>query len=181
MRTLILSLSIVICTSLVFGQAGVIGLYVDPPVYIDCTFMDYGPALVPIYVVHKWNPGATASRWMIQPRDGWNCIYINEVVHMSASTGATMTGISLEYGGCYPSDILLTTVNFFCQGVSPPCASLWIVPDPAAPSGAIEVVGCDFVTRSGAGYGLSVNDYICWFCGYPVNAPSWGQIKALYQ
>ena len=61
-KVLLLTLAMMICASMAFAQAGGIGLYTDSPAYTSCTFTDAGAALVPIYVVHKLCPGATASQ-----------------------------------------------------------------------------------------------------------------------
>jgi len=130
-KVLVLSFCILLCTAAAYGQAGFIGLYVDSPAYVDCYPNDTAPALVPIYVVHKWTPGATASQFMIEAGNGFNCTYTGEIIAVPVSIGNTQTGLSASYGSCMASDILIATINYFCTGTSPPCATLTPVPDPA--------------------------------------------------
>jgi hypothetical protein len=88
--------------------------------------------------------------------------------------------MSASYGGCVSSDILISTLNYFCMGTSPACAYLEVVPDPASPSGTIEVVNCSFVKLIGVGSILTVNGDATCPCGLPTHESSWGQIKSIY-
>ncbi len=179
-KIILLTLVIMICASIAYGQAGYIGLYMDP-IYTLCDILDVAPALVPVYAVHKACPGAVASQWKVMPGGGFNCTYTGEIVALPTSIGSTQSGISIAYGGCLPSDILLVTINYFCMGASPPCASLTVVPDPAAPSGTIEVIDCFYVKLVGGGGIFYMNpDGSCDCRWTPVKDSSWGQIKALY-
>jgi hypothetical protein len=182
-RLLIIALGLTLCASVAFGQHGAIGLYADPG-YTSCFVSDVGPALVPIYVVHVLCvPGATGSQWKLQTGGGWNCIYTGEIVHTPVSIGAAQGGISLGYGGCLPCPNLLVTVNWFCQGISPACAYLEIVPDVlGTTSGTIEMVDCDFILRTGGvGSKLYANpDGSCDPCGIATRETNWGKVKALY-
>ena len=182
-KVLLLTLAIMICASMAFAQAGGIGLYVDAGTYVACDYTDTGNALVPVYVVHKLCPGATASQWMLVAGVGFNCTYTGEIIALPTSIGSTQSGISIAYGGCLgATNLLLATVNYFCMGISPTCASLEIVADPAAPTGLIEVIDCAFVKHQGVGSMLFINnDGSCGRpCGLPTNETSWGQIKSMY-
>lgn len=181
-KLLLISLALVLCASTAFGQAGTIGIFVDNPGFVQCTFVDAAPALVPVYVVHHITPGATASQWKVMAMAGWNCIYTGEIVIQPVSIGNTQAGISVSYGGCKPAPIHLVTINYFCQGLNPTCAYLEVVPDPAAPTGLIEVVSCSFVKLIGTGGRLYANNvnHQC-DCYDPVRNTSWGGVKALYQ
>jgi hypothetical protein len=101
---------------------------------------------------------------------------------MPTSIGDVFTGISLGYGGCFSSDILLVTVNYFCQGVSPACASIEVVDDPASGTGNIESVDCDFVKWPANGSLLFVNPDGSCDCGEIIatRKTNWGRIKSLY-
>jgi hypothetical protein len=183
-RLLIITLGLVLCTSVAFGQAGGIGLYVDQPTYTDCDYDDTGAALVPVYAVHLYSiPGATASQWLLVEGGGFNCSYTGEIVHMPTVIGATRTGISLGYGGCIAPPTLLVTINYFCMGTSPACASLEIVGDPASGSGLIEVVDCAFTRKFGVGSMMFFNDDgTCGRpCGIATKEVNWGRMKALYE
>lgn len=189
LKSLILVIGILLCANLAFGDdgggscaGGSIGLYADVA-YVTCDYTDAGAALVPIYVVHKYIPGATASQFMVLPGGGFNCTYTGEIIHVPVSIGSTVSGISVSYGGCVPADILIATINYFCMGASPSCAYLEVVPDPAAPTGTIEVVDCAFVKLQGAGSMIIFNnDGTCGRpCGLPINDTTWGEVKNLYR
>jgi hypothetical protein len=180
-KVLTLSVGILLCASAVHGQAGAIALYPDPA-FDDCSLDDTAPRLAPIYVVHKYTQGAAASQWKVVTGGGFNCIYTGEVVHMPVSIGSALAGISLGYGGCLVSDILLVTINYFCQGLSPVCAYLQVVGDPASGSGSIEVVDCNFVINIVPGGQLYVNVPDCGeSCTTPTRDTNWGRVKALYR
>ena len=180
-KLLLISLALILTSTLAFGQAGVIGLYVDAGPYVQCTFADVGAALVPVYAVHKLCPGATASQWMITTGGGFNCTYTGEIIALPTSIGNTQVGISIAYGGCLgASNLLLATINYFCMGASPTCAFIQVVPDPAAPSGQIEVIDCAFVKLVATGNAIYFNHNTSCDCYDPVQNSSWGGIKALY-
>lgn len=180
-KALVLSVAILLYAGVVFGQAGAIGLYVDTPAYAQCDFIDAAPALVAIFAVHKFCPGATGSQWMVVSGGGFACSYVGEIPPMGAA-GSSQTGISISYGGCVPCDVLLVTINYYCTGTSPPCAYLEVVADPSRPTGDIIAVGCDFVQYPAPGARLYINpDGSCSPCGIATRETNWGKVKALYQ
>lgn len=168
----------------VYGQAGFICIYYAEWTFTQCDYEDTTPALVPVFVVHKGTPGATASQFMVTSGGGFNCTYVNEV-QGPATIGSTQTGISISYGGCRASDILLVTINYYCQGTSPACSYLKVVPDPDAPTGTIVVVDCSFVKHSTLGGLLRFNADDSCDClldqPVPTKTTNWGKLKVLYQ
>ena len=181
-KVLLLTLAIMVCASMAFAQAGAIGIYADNPGFVVCDYMDTAAALVPVYFVHKLCPGATASQFMVLPGGGFNCTYTGEVIHVPTAIGNLQAGLSAAYGGCLASDILIATMNWFCMGASPVCASLTVVADPAAPTGTIEVVDCAFAKHTGQGSNFYMNPDVTCACGIitPTQETSWGQIKSIY-
>jgi hypothetical protein len=181
-KVLLITLALMVCASMAFGQHGGIGLYSDLG-FTNCNIVDSGSALVPIYAVHVLcTPGGTGSQWRLVTGGGWNCIYTGEIVHMPVVIGATQAGISLGYGGCIACPNLLVTINWFCQGISPACAYLEIIPDLATESDTIEMVGCDFLLKiNGVGSKLYANpNETCNLCGLATEETNWGKIKSLY-
>jgi hypothetical protein len=179
---LLIAVSLVFCAGMASAQSGYIGLFVDFGSYADCDYVDAGAALIPVYVVHKMTPGAVASQFKLVSGGGFTMIYTGEIVAMPTVIGSTYAGISLAYGGCRSSDILLVTINYFAMGSSPSCAYLEVVPDPSAPSGTIEVIDCGYVKLIGGGSRLYVNpDGSCSCQVVPVEETTWGHIKTLYQ
>lgn len=194
---------------LAFGQAGYIGLYKDPT-FISCEYWETTPSLVPVYVVHKGTPGATASRFRVISEGGFNMIYVGDVIAAPVHSGTVQEGICFEYLECLASDILLVTINYFTMGMSPTCSRLRVVPDISAPSGKIEMMDCAGNVLEAGGDEFVVNpdgscycDMMCLDAGLPcagvksnllrtgqksdglcpaspVESKSWGHIKALY-
>ncbi len=183
-RSLLIGLGILFCASMAFGQAGGIGLYVDHPGYTQCNYDDTGPALVPVYVVHKLCPGATASGWMVVEGGGFNCTYAGEIACGGMThVGSSQTGIACPYGGCFSSNVLIATIHYFCAGASPACAYLEVVPSPRTSSGTIEVWDCNSVRLAAVGGKLFFNDDgTCGrACGLSTKTTSWGKVKAMYR
>lgn len=182
-KVLLVFLVPVLCAGPVFGQVGYIQLTTDP-VVVECNYTDLNPQVVQIYVVHKSTPGASSSRWMLQPGGGFTCIFMGEFIQISAYSGSTQTGFRAMYTGCQPSDILIAIVEYYCLGTCPSCAFLAVVADPTAPSGQIEIVDCEETTHFVPGSSIIMNDYFntCGDCTpTPTEATSWGRVKTLYR
>jgi hypothetical protein len=140
-KILILSVCVLFCAGTSYGQAGYIGLYSDVG-GTDCTMADVS-GLCYVYVIHKNAPGATSSKFMIQDIGLNSTIFLNEVFSTGRIwVGSFHSGVVVSYGACYSSDVSLGTMEYFCQGTANPCATTRVVPDPAAPSGTIEVMDC---------------------------------------
>jgi hypothetical protein len=180
-RGLLLSLGIILLAGLAYGQAGFIGLYSDFG-YTNCSMVDT-PGEVSIYVVHKASAGATSSQFRIAVGAGMACTPLEVIHNFTTTIGDPATGITVSYGACYPSDILLFTWVFSCSGSSAPCSILEVVPDPAAVSGTIEIFDCSHFKLVGGGGIMYVNPDGSCDCGevVPEKDTSWGQIKSLYQ
>ena len=180
-RGLLLALAIILAAGLAHGQAGFIGLFSDFG-YTDCSLVDT-PGEVSVFAIHKASSGATASRFRIAIDPGMTCTTVDVIHNFTTTLGDPATGISISYGACYPSDILLFTWVFSCNGSSSPCSIMEVVPDPAAASGTIEVFDCNHFKLVGGGGIMYVNPDGSCDCGevVPSKVTSWGQIKALYQ
>jgi hypothetical protein len=180
-RALLLSLGIILASGLAYGQAGFIGLFTDFG-YTDCSLVDT-PGEVSVFAIHKASAGATASQFRIAVDPGMTCTTVEVINNFPTTLGDPASGISISYGFCYPSDILLFTWVFSCSGTSAPCSIMEVVPDPAAASGTIEVFDCNQFKLVGGGGIMYVNPDGSCDCGevVPSEDTSWGQIKSLYQ
>jgi hypothetical protein len=179
-RVLSLALGVVMIASLAFGQ-GYIGLYSDSPYYTDCNLVDATVGLCPVYLVQHFTNGISSSLTVDSYHSG-GIINTGVTIHTALSIGDVFTGIDFSYGACLGPTVLLATLNYFCQGVTPPCSSLRVIPPPTR--GYIVIVDCSPTVRQASGGWLSINgnpwDCPCW--GPPaVEERSWGQIKALYE
>lgn len=165
------------------GQAGQINVFVDS-LYTQCWHYEgYASYLIQVYVVHQNTPAATGCRFKLKPH--WlSWTYLSETSSFEV-TGNTRTGITVNYGTCLSSNVLITKVLYLRDYRSLDCASLTAVADPAAPSGTIEVYDCSGNTLVGGAQPLVVNPggWDCWvWCNtIPVEESTWGRLKALYE
>lgn len=181
-KILLLGTCTLLCAGGVSGQAGQIGLYFDHPGYSCDCYYDIVVNHITVYVVHTLTPGAAASQFMVTFGGGFSCTYTGEDVAFPTVIGSVVGGLSVSYGGCLSSNILIATMNFFCMGTSPVGAYLQVVADPGAPTGNVEVVDCNFVKLVGYGGRGYINpEYPRCCCISPVKQTSWGDVKALYR
>ena len=181
-RSLLIALCVVFCSSMAFAQAGSIGVFADPGATV-CEAPDM-PGLLTLYVVHNWTPGSTASQWKMD-MGSTVLTFLGETYPFPTVIGNTQVGISIAYGGCFTGPILLATINFFANGISPICSYITVVPDPLAPSGNIEVVDCAVPAAKSFGTGgqfiINPDPSTGCTCAWPVQESTWGGVKALYQ
>jgi hypothetical protein len=179
-RLVLFTFCALLIAGLAFGQAGSIMIFSDFA-FSDCNITDYVPALVTTYVVHMYTTGATASQWRIESPCNL-MLYLGEVFTFPTVIGNTQTGISVAYGSCLVGPIYLSTINWFAQGITPPCCMMSVVEDPGAPSGLIEAVDCAQFKVFPTGGQAIINGQIneCW-CSVPVQETTWGRVKSMYR
>jgi hypothetical protein len=146
------------------------------------------PSTNAFYVIHKFNPGSTASQFKIQDTTG--------LLHASASSpflsiGDFYTDMSLAYGGCLQGQVLLGTLNFYLLGPQPTCSqNLEVIPAPGSPvPGAIAIVDCNLpsgnlkTATGGRAFAGPGSDQCPAGCNEPLatSEATWGSIKALYR
>jgi len=163
------------------AQLEQIALYSDPG-YSDCTLNDTSPRMVNVYVVHHSSSGATASQFQVQASAGASLSFISDTVppeHLAIYN--TQNGITVAYGRCRYSDILVVTISYFSSGSSAECSTLRIVADPNAGTGGIETVSCSSYKMEAVGSRLVINPDGSCDCGPSTEATNWGKIKAKYE
>ena len=178
-RSMLIAFCLLFGASMVFAQAGAVGVFSDAG-GTNCNMVDAG-GLVQVYINHVYTTGATASQFMLQPPVGWT--HLGDMWNFSTVIGSSILGVSVAYGGCFSGPIALGVVNFFGAS-SPSCTIISIVADPAAPSGLIEGVDCalpdpgKFFPTGGSAV---INPDGTCDCSIPVRDTTWGGVKALYQ
>lgn len=180
-RIVLLFLITVLSAGPASGQAGYIGLFSDAG-FTDCSMVDV-PGIRTIYAVHKAAIGVTASQFMVEVDPGMTCASMGTINYFPTTIGTPENGISIAYGSCLVSDIVLFEWNWSCSGSSATCSRLEVVPDWGSITGTIEVVDCSSRKLIGNGSIMYVNaDFSC-DCGIvvPAEPTSWGQIKAMYR
>jgi hypothetical protein len=140
-RLTVISLHIVFVAFVASAQIpGQIGVFADPA-GTDCNIVDNG-SLVQVHFVHFSHSGATASQFKLDVSPvGW--IHLGDSWNLPTVIGTSINGVSLGYGACMAAPTYLGMANFF-GSAAPPCSQIWVVPDPASPSGSIQVVDCAF-------------------------------------
>lgn len=181
-KALVLSIGVLLCASTAYGQAGHIGLFADSLSFSNCELVDDQMAVVPIYIVHKGLLGATACQFMVAPGGGFDCTYLASTNRFQTTIGDPLMGVAVSYGSCLMPDILLITMIWFCEGLSPVCSWLEVVPHPASPTGTIDIVLCAGLLPATGGIMAVNNDGSC-DCGgwHPVDETTWGRVKSLYR
>ncbi len=177
-RSLLIAFCLVLGASMVFAQAGSVGVFADPGA-TNCNMVDAG-GLVQVYISHVNTTGATASQFMLVPGPGWT--HLGDTWNFTTIIGVSIAGVSVAYGGCFSGAIALGVVNFF-GSVAPTCTLISIVPDPSAPSGEIEGVDCEEPANKmfPTGGSATVNSDGSCDCSIPVQDTTWGGVKALYR
>jgi len=199
-------LSIFLCfivfgVSSAFGQNGAIGVFADQAGTDPCGLADKAPGVKNYYVVHVYALGATASQFMA--RAPW-CLrgqHLADITPFPVVFGSSQYGIAINYGSCRTGSFPILTMVFLTTGLTPDCCCWDVTPDPAVPSGRIEVADCDYnLTYGTGGRGIinSTVDCQCFVCAspaclqafyaqrtgcllpVPADEDTWGRVKQLY-
>lgn len=182
MKILHLALAVVMIAGPSFAQ-GFIGLYSDADTYAECNLVDATPGPCPVYLVQRGMMALSASA-KVDASNAAGLVRTSVLIHTRMSIGDVFTGIEFTYGPCRGPTVLLATLNYFCEGTTPACASLEVVPHPV--TGTISITDCTLPTPNvlqAPGGVLTINgDPSCPCVGAnSVEATSWGRIKALYE
>ncbi|MEE9268716.1 MAG: hypothetical protein V3V49_00485, partial [Candidatus Krumholzibacteria bacterium] len=166
--------------SIVSAASGdAIGLFADDG-GMDCQIIDDEPGVLNIFVVHTAPDGATASAFSApMPACMVGATYLSDTCPFLCP-GNSQTGTSRAYGGCLSGTIHVLTMSFFVQGTSEPCCAYPVLPHPEL--GLIIVEDCDGNPIPAQGAAATVNGDATCPCQapVPVEATTWGAVKALY-
>jgi hypothetical protein len=154
-------------------SGGVIGVFTDAA-GSNNRFPD-PQGVIQVHFIHNNHGGASACQFMLDPGET-NWSFLGDTWSFPTVIGTSIGGVSIAYGGCRPAPTYLGSASFFGTG-STVCRQIRIVPDPAAPSGQIEVVDCVFTKVFGQG---GVGHVTCEDVGIPVQHTTWGRIKSMY-
>jgi hypothetical protein len=179
-RAALLTVAMLCVASLVFAQGGTIGAFSDMG-GTDCYITDGVAGLLPIYIVHVNTPGATASQFYAPtPACMVGATFLSDSPSFPVAIGGSQTGIAIAYGACLSAPIHVLTIQYFAAGLTSPCCYFDVLPDPAVPSGQIEVVDCvETIVFATGQSGLINTDGTC-ECGVPTQDTTWGKMKSLY-
>jgi len=177
---LVLALSVVMTSSVAFGQAGAIVLYADIA-YTSCNAL-YLSGVQTVYVRHELSPGTTASQFMLTNNPGM--IYLADQAPTGSGfllLGSSQTGIAISYNSCLGDAIPILNV-LYSAAAPAVCSTIEVVPDPAALTGQIEGVDCAQNSTFPNGSIMTFNSDGTCACGIvvPVEETNWGRVKSLY-
>lgn len=185
---LLMTMALVLFAIPAAGQdpdAGYLGLFADEEGLV-CAVNDT-PGLITVYVVHMDSPGTTGSRFAIDYDGAPALQFIAESV-IGIPLGNTHDGLSIGYGDCLVSPFVAVTISFLGEGLSEPCSTLRIIPDPTLGDlGEIQSTDCSTipVLLNAEGRGMFINPTEdCPDCGgVPVatEIDTWGNLKSLYR
>jgi hypothetical protein len=141
-----------------------------------------------VYLVHKFNPGSTASQLKVNDTSG---LFAASQTTPYLSLGTWNTDLSFAYGGCVIGQHVLMTLNFFWFGQAMTCGNyLETTFAPTSPiPGEIAIVDCtepaaNLLPASGGRIFFGPQGDQCPGINCGVNAASeatWGSVKALYR
>lgn len=138
MRTSLLFVIVVSLAAPAWAQGGFIGVYSDDT-GSACNLTDNTTAVCSYYVIHSLSPATRGSRFRIESQHAG--IKLGDTPVFLGTTGSSETGVSISYGACTDASegLHVLTLNYFCQGTTPACATMEVV---AGPDG-LEAMDCD--------------------------------------
>jgi hypothetical protein len=168
-------------TSMAFAQSGNLGVFADPA-GLSCTL---AMSATTVYVVHINTSAATACQFALAAPA--SLIHIATVAGPGHSViGIGVNGAAVSYGVCKSSPIYAAKIIFTPMGGPAACDLITVVAEPSTNPPGIYMADCTTpnpvqfeITTGGSGI-FSAGDGFC-ECDVPVEATTWGKVKALYR
>jgi hypothetical protein len=181
-KVLLLTLVLILGASMVFAQAGSIGIFSDQT-GTSCN-LTATPGLVYYYFLHVNTTGAKAAAWSAPVPTCFPAVFLGYLTEdpFYFCIGDPETGITVAYHGCKTGTFLIMKALYNVLGAATDCCRWSIGPDPHVPSGTIEGADCsgNMIHPSG-GYAILNATAACNCDIYvPTENTTWGQVKALY-
>jgi hypothetical protein len=163
------------------AQAGFLGVFRDPGGTV-CTFEDRSPGIVPFHVVHVGTGGATACQYSAPKPDCLAATFLSDTNVFPVTIGGSQGGVSIGYGTCRTGPIHVQTISYFTQGLTANCCRYYVLPDPNAESGKINIVDCAATETNATSIRAVINATASCPCGEPTAEEStWGEVKSLFE
>ncbi len=181
------------------GQAGTVGIFGDSQGTDPCGLYDVGAGLAVYYIVHIYTSGAVGVEYSAPAPWCLKGQYLSDTNAFPVTIGNSQTGVSVGYGSCRASPILVQAIQFFVHGLTPNCCCYDVRAHPV--NGGPNVVDCaDNLLIAAGGRGI-INSNLncsCWACmsaacaeafrsqqggciqPVPVEETSWGRVKSIY-
>lgn len=170
-RALIAALCVALVAAPVLAEDGPVCIFSDAS-GSTCSFTDNG-GVMEFYVIHQPDAGVSAVEFAAPvPSCMTGASWIADINQFPLTLGNSQLGMSVAYGGCLTGPIHVTTINVATTGSSQAGCAYPVIPDPAAPTGYVEVVDCAGVKHLGQAGTAYVNSPSACRCGVGPGDPN---------
>jgi hypothetical protein len=129
-RLFLVTLVLLCASSSAFAQSGTVCLFSDS-LGTACSFVDNGPGVLKIYVVHKYTTGATAVQFAApMPACMAGASWLSDIGVWPVTIGSSQTGVSVGYGTCLQGPVHVMTMQFLVTGSTLPDCAYPVLADP---------------------------------------------------
>lgn len=199
MKFLPIILTALLLPSSVLAQSQV-GVFADPSG--NFCIVEDRPGPQTLYVLQKFTLGSTATRFQIEFSPGFAGTLLSVSVPNGTMVGDPMTGVTVNYGSCLSGTVAVLNLHLMLTGTSPECSWVRVTAHPLSVDDMPDSYDCSGVRAPEDWRGTHIQPPIGpWFhlcpdlagfghSGYgckptseplPVEASTWGSVKALYR
>jgi hypothetical protein len=181
LRTATVVLAVLAAAGPALGQSGGrIAIYSDDQGFSDCNLVETPFSVNSVYVVHEM--AAEGNTVQFKVRVDWpGAVAAGENYASNLHLGNPYTGVAVTYVGCEALPHLVARLDFVPMAETPTCGgTLSVEPDPAVPSGVIEVIDCSSDVYPAVGGVLTINGGDTCPCRAEIAEATWGRVKSLY-
>lgn len=145
------------------------------------------------YVVHWPSTDAAGVHYQISTCQSTLVWIADTFMPGMTVNGDSKSGVDVQYPACLTGPIAVQSVAFFGTGNSPTDSAIKLLPHPASQSGQVEADRCDGGIDLLSAGGVCIKPVTC-FCNQlgppyhsipcltvPVEASTWGRVKAMYR
>jgi hypothetical protein len=188
-KVLLLGLAIMLCASMAYGQAGVVGIYADQA-GTTCFINPHTPGgySLTVYLVHTLGGNATGVGFDMTSGGGFvgsPAFSTITIPFVAAGAPWGATGVGVGYGSCIATPIMVYSF-LFNTTAEPACSYLAVGDAPlTAVFVGVEVNDCNLpfansLLAPDTKFFLNGDQGSCGQCAVPVLKKSWGKIKSMY-
>jgi hypothetical protein len=161
------------------AQIEAVGIFQDEA-GTDCALQDREIGICTFHVVHLGAVNRTGVEFQIQMGECSTLVLLGYRFQGAFGLGVLIGGYSVAYGAPQTGDILVGSFDFVCQGLTPECCEVSIVPH--AHTGQLVTADANYELHDIAGLISVINPNQSCMCGaVPAEPSTWGKVKALYR
>jgi hypothetical protein len=106
-----------------------------------CGFVDNGPRVLKVYVIHKYAVAAGAVEFSApMPACMAGASWLGDITPMAVTIGNSQTGVTIGYPGCKSGSLHVLTILYMVTGGTLPDCAYPVLPHPAV--GKIQIAEC---------------------------------------